>query len=367
MKLKKKLEKIFKKFGQKLFILLYGKIYFLKKNNSLKIEIKKISQIFVNKKKYETNNYLYEIKDARIYTDLNEHVAFIKNHHIIPEISFQQIKGILRNIKYNRVLDEGTPYFIKKFKGTIFSLVQGGSSNNYFHFLFDIITRLRILQEFYNFNKIDYFYINRKISWQIKFLKYFFKIPYKKLLFAESFRHIKASKILIVKHPWYNKGYFQQQIKNIPDWIIFYLRNNFLRFKKKFKSSEKIFIDRSDSVFSHCKIINNKQIANLLKERGFSVYKVSNLSFFKQIYLFNNAKIIIGPHGAAFTNLIFCKKNTKIIELIPKNHESIKCLKISKLLKLKYIRIEIKRSLNNLKLGDMYVNKSMIKKIINYL
>ena len=364
MKLKKKLEKAFKRVAQRLFILLHGKIYILKKNNNLKIEIKKVSQIFINNKKFKTNNYLYEIKDARIYTDLNEHVSIIKNHHIIPEISFQHIKGVLRNIKHNRALEEGTPYFIKEFKGIIFSLVQGGSSNNYFHFLFDIITRLRILQEFYNLNEIDYFYINRKINWQIKFLNFFFKIPYKKLLFAESFRHIKASKILIVKHPWYNKGHFQQQIKNIPDWIIFYLRNNFLRFKKKFKSNEKIFIDRSDSVFSHCKIINNKQIADFLKGRGFSVYKVSNLSFFKQIYLFNNAKIIIGPHGAAFTNLIFCKKNTKIIEFIPKNHGSIKCLKISKLLQLKYKRIEIKRSLNNLKLGDMYINKAMIKKII---
>jgi capsular polysaccharide biosynthesis protein len=231
--------------------------------------------------------------------------------------------------------------------------------------LFDIITRLKILQQSYDLNKIDYFYINQKINWQIKFFKFFFKIPHKKLLFAENLRHIKASKVLVVKHPWYHKGYFQQQIKNIPNWLIFYLRNNFLGYKKKFKNNKKIFIDRSDSVFSHCKIINNKEIFDLLKKKGFSSYKVSNLSFFQQIYLFNSAKIIVGPHGAAFTNIIFCKKNTKIIELIPKQHDSVKCRKISKLLKLKYKRIEIKKNLNNLNLGDMYIDKSVMRKIIN--
>lgn len=365
MNLKKKIEKKFKKIIQKLFILLYGKINIQKKGNNLKIKIKKISQISVNNKRYKTNNYLYEIKDARIYTDLNEHVSIIKDNYIIPEISFQQIKGNLKNIKYNKILKEGTPYFIKEFKGVIFSLVQGGSSNNYFHFLFDIVTRLKILQQSYDLNKIDYFYINQKINWQIKFFKFFFKIPHKKLLFAENLRHIKASKVLVVKHPWYHKGYFQQQIKNIPNWLILYLRNNFLGYKKKFKNNKKIFINRSDSVFSHCKIINNKEVFDLLKKKGFSSYKVSNLSFFQQIYLFNSAKIIVGPHGAAFTNIIFCKKNTKIIELIPKKHESVKCRKISKLLKLKYRRIEIKKNLNNLNLGDMYIDKSVMRRIIN--
>ena len=83
----------------------------------------------------------------------------------------------------------------------------------------------------------------------------------------------------------------------------------------KFNCNDKIFIDRSESQFKHCQFQNNKEIITFLNSKGFTSYKIGQLDFFEQIYLFNNAKIIIGPHGAAFSNIIFCKPKTKIIEL----------------------------------------------------
>ena len=70
------------------------------------------------------------------------------------------------------------------------------------------------------------------------------------------------------------------------------------------------------------------------------MYKTEKLPFEKQIYLFSNASTIVGAHGAAFTNIIFCKPGTKIIEIIPADHPNKKCERISKILKLKYFRIE---------------------------
>ena len=50
----------------------------------------------------------------------------------------------------------------------------------------------------------------------------------------------------------------------------------------------------------------------------------------QQIYLFNNAKVIIGAHGAAFANLAFCKKNAKInIRTVEHSPSSIKEIFIS--------------------------------------
>ena len=42
-----------------------------------------------------------------------------------------------------------------------------------------------------------------------------------------------------------------------------------------------------------------------------------NLNVLETIKLFNKAKIIIGPHGAGLTNMLFSKKGTKIIEIMP--------------------------------------------------
>ena len=155
----------------------------------------------------------------------------------------------------------------------------------------------------------------------------------------------------------------QNEINEIPDWIIYFLREKFLSYEKKFKSNDKIFIDRSDSLFKHCKLINNNEIIKFLTNNGFTSYKVSELDFFEQIYLFHNAKIIIGPHGAAFSNLIFSNPGLKIIEVIPENHTSIKCKKFSEILNLDYKKIKLPQIYEH-KDGDMFLEIDDIKKLI---
>lgn len=80
--------------------------------------------------------------------------------------------------------------------------------------------------------------------------------------------------------------------------------------------------------------------------------------------MFNNAKYIIGPHGAAFTNLIFSNPGLKLIEIIPKNHKSIKCKKFSNLLEFDYTRIPLDQIENNIH-GDMYLDTNKLKTFLS--
>jgi len=98
-------------------------------------------------------------------------VAIIKNNLILPNISFQQVYGVLRSSKYNCTLTKGTPSFVKQIKGKVFNLCQGASGNNYFHFIFDIIPKIYLLKSRINLNQIDYFYVSDPKIWQIKILK----------------------------------------------------------------------------------------------------------------------------------------------------------------------------------------------------
>ncbi len=84
-----------------------------------------------------------------------------------------------------------------------------------------------------------------------------------------------------------------------------------------------------------------------------------------QIALFNSAKVIVGNHGAGFANLVFCKKNTKIIEFVDKNTSQV-TKKISKDLNLKYFSIMGKRIGKNKKDQNNNIEisiKKMIKKL----
>ncbi len=363
--IKKKIKLYYKIFIQLFFKVLYGKIHLPKNANNLLKKEKIYDQIF---KSFKKNNYnFYRIKNARIFTDNNENVAIIKNNFILPSISFQQIKGNLKNAKYNSVLKFGTPSFAKRIRGKVFNLCQGDSGNNYFHFIFDIIPKIYLLTAKKELNNINYFYLTNPKKWQIKILK-ILGIKENNILSSKVHNHIFADEICAVDHPWYEKGFVQYNLNKIPEWIINHNRKFFLTNKDK-NFSKKIFLDRSNSKYNHCQIENISELTKLIKKNKIKVYKPELLSFKNQIKLFNTSSMIVGAHGAAFTNIIFCKPGTKIVEIMPSDHPNKKCKRISKILNLKYYRIETKP--NNLDKNfpfKIFLDKKKLKsieKIIN--
>ena len=368
MKIKKILQNYFKKTFQKLFFLFYGKINDYEKISDADLNKKKITDIYLeNNTKYSVNKIIYEISNARVYTDSVEHVAVIKGNIIIPNISYQQINKELKETKFNKVLFSGTPRLIKKVDGRLLSLVQGASGNNYFHFMFDIATKLKLCEEKIKLENIDFFYVPGNFEWQKKILS-LFGIDSKKLINSDVYRHLKAKSIIALEHPWYQKGYVQDEINNVPEWIIFFLREKFLKYAKNFDCSDKIFIDGNESRSNHCKLINNDEIIKYLSQKGFQSYQIGKLDFFEQIYLFSKAKVIMGPHRSAFTNIVFSKINTNIIEIIPDRYKMRVFEKVSNVLNLKYTKIERPEiTLPDPKLGDMRLHIDEIDNVLNRL
>ena len=334
--IRKKIKYLYKDLIQKIFFFLYGKI------SVSKLKINKSDSGILNPRtnlKYK----IYEIEDARVFTDNNENLAIIKDNKIIPQMSFQQVKGELKSAKFNSVIIKGTNSFVKNITGNIFNLAQGGSGNNFFHFIFDIIPKIFILKSKINLSKIDFYYVSDPKKWQIKIFN-MIGVKYKNLLSSKKYNHIYAKKIFTVDHPWYYNGKVQTSVRNIPKWIIYLHRKNFLKKSLNIKCSKKIFLDRSSSEFNHCQIENFHIIKDLLKKNNFQIIKPEKISFRKQIHVFKNASIIMGAHGASFTNIIYCKTATKIIEIMPFDHPSKKCQTISKFLKFKYFRIKTKKN-----------------------
>ena len=358
----KKISKKIKSLIRKIFLLIYGKITISKDKNYLTniLEITNFQNDIFRKQKY----YLYSTSDCRIYTDLNENVAVIKDNIILEGHSYQQTKGCLEGPYSNSVFKNGTPYLKKKIKGTIFNLLQGASGENYFHFLCDILPKIWLLNTKVNINEIDFFLVNKRIKWQTNILNSL-GINNNKIISAKNNRHIHAEKVLSVTHPWYFSGYIQEQVSNLPSWIIYELRNNFLK-KTSPKKNLKIFLDRSGSKFNHLKLINNQDVINFLKTKGYIILKPETLSLKDQVEIFNNANIIIGAHGAALTNIIFCEQKTNIIEIIPSSHPSKKCERISKVLNLNYFRLVTEDTKNDTNFPfyiniDLNILKNVIK------
>jgi capsular polysaccharide biosynthesis protein len=340
-------------------MLIYGKIKYnnnvITSKNIIKKKIENVISDINSSKSY----FSYKIKNGRVYTDYVEHVAIIDGNTLVNEASYQQISAELKDAKENIVLTKGTPRIKKNIKGRVFSLVQGASGgNNFFHWIFDILPKIKLCSEHYLLKEIDFYYVPNLQNFQKQTLS-ILNIKEDKILNSNLYRHIQASELIVVDHPWYHKGIIIDQNKFLPSWIVHWLRDVYLKYAKKFDNNEKIYIDRTESRYNHCQIQNDNEIFNFLKEKGFSKCRVGELSFFEQIYLFNNAKIIIGAHGAAFTNLAFCKPDTKIIEirsLIYKNYQNNNYKRISQINNLNYRLIETKKlNESQKKFGDIYL------------
>jgi len=316
MKIRKFLQQCFKKFFQSLFKIFYGNVKLNSNLDNIKfLERKKILNIKSDINGVEDYS-TYKIKNGRVYTDYVKHVAILSKNDLIGKISYQQVHGELKDASNNTVLTKGTPAIKKKIKGKVLTIVQGASGNNYGHWLLEMLPKIKLCSEHFPIININYFYTPNLNNFHKETLS-ILNIKNNQIIDSKRYRHIQADEIIAVDHPSYYKGFIKDQFKFQPTWVMDWLKETFLPHAKKFDSNKKIFIDRTDSSSKHCQFKNEKEVSNYLIKKGFVKYQLTKLTFLETVYLFNNAEIIVGAHGAALVNLIFCLPKTKIIEIKP--------------------------------------------------
>ena len=77
----------------------------------------------------------------------------------------------------------------------------------------------------------------------------------------------------------------------------------------------KIYIRREDA--NYRKILNEADLISKLRKQGFEIINPQHFDILEQMKIFSNAEMIVAPHGSNMSNIIFCKNNTKIIEISP--------------------------------------------------
>jgi capsular polysaccharide biosynthesis protein len=186
-------------------------------------------------------------------------------------------------------------------------------SFNYFHWMFDVLPRIHLLRQ----SKVEFdrFVINRGIEYRANQCDFqdesleLMGITKEKWIECKADTHLMA-KQLIVSSP---AGYTAHVPKNVCQ----FLRNEFLEKRdiQKRAGYERVFISREDAL--HRKLINEEEVFHVLEEHGFKKVSLSTMSFLEKIQLFHTAEVIVSPHGAGLTNLVFCNPGTRVIELFP--------------------------------------------------
>lgn len=157
---------------------------------------------------------------------------------------------------------------------------------------------------------------------------------------------------------------------HIPKWACEFLRERFLKQVKNNNTKyEYIYISRQKAIGR--KVINEGEVIRFLSHYNFKKVLLEDFTFKKQIEIFNSAKVIIAPHGAGLTNLVFCKPNSKVIELFSPKYINPCYYSLSNLINLDYYYLlgEGKKYRDGIEpfgiRNNIWINIIKLKKLLN--
>jgi capsular polysaccharide biosynthesis protein len=194
------------------------------------------------------------------------------------------------------------------------AVLATAGGERYFHWLIDALPRLEILRQALpsGIEHIDKFIVNKGIPIIVESLK-MLDIPLDKLIFIDSNTHIQAKSLVIPSLPGHTGL--------LPSWGYKFLRESFLKHKADVDSVPKLYISRSKSTYR--RVTNEETVLQILSKFGFTPIWLEEHNFATQIALLSNAEVIVAPHGAGLTNLIWCNPGAKVLEIFSPNYVNV--------------------------------------------
>jgi hypothetical protein len=272
----------------------------------------------------------YQIQDRinQEFTILNPWISQVNNAQLIGSkaIAFSEQGNIISpstlppkehlehryegGLPTNTLLIKNIPIFKTKQLDIACSLVNHWSKN-YYHWLIDSLTRIEGIEYYQKQTGYKPLIIidNNPYSWQLESLKI---LGYSSDDYIQwDVTKAKVKKLIIPS--------FRRQGEWVSPSALHWLRQRILNNlppndTNNLTYSPFIYISRVKA--SGRRVINEDEVIDSLKPLGFASYSLEEMSFVEQVRLFSTAKMIIAPHGAGLTNIIFSPANTNLIEFV---------------------------------------------------
>jgi capsular polysaccharide biosynthesis protein len=196
----------------------------------------------------------------------------------------------------------------------------GNGSSNYYHWMVEILPKLNFLKVLDKHGHGDFPLL---VSEDVNYIKTFHEaLTYfskdRPLIVLKKDKIYCVSKLVHINAP--NNLPFnlrQNEKMRISDFLTRSASINFLQnrlyanieLSPQATNCDRIFFARRNARRSY----NQQEIFEIFRHQGFQKVFMEELSLKKQISLIYNAKVIAGPTGAEWTNLIFCREGTKCL------------------------------------------------------
>lgn len=205
--------------------------------------------------------------------------------------------------KYGQVKDGD----VKNIKGLTLNMVEPGGSL-FSHWLFDCISKIPLVRDagfcVKNFDNIILNVVNR---------------PYHN----EALIKLGIDDDVVIERNKEGAVYVVEDLLDItpsrykmvtPGWQVEYIRSMFQNkaaLDCHAPRSKKVFINREKGRRA---LIDENRGLETLKDRGFEILNLEKMTVSTAASIFNSAEFVLGPHGAGFSNLVFSRPKTKVLE-----------------------------------------------------
>lgn len=193
---------------------------------------------------------------------------------------------------------------IEDVDGTVVVLAARGGNDNYFHFVTDVIPRWGTFQDTMPGCRPDAVYVPHRSRYQRELLD-LIGLSDMPLIQSDKDRAVRAKHLVV---PWIGNA-----SEFAPPSTVEWLRSA-LPAKDVASRPKRIYVTRGKQKNTR-RFVSEAELVAALDKRGFVVVDPGSLSVQDQIDHFSAADVIVGPHGAALTNLVFAKEGAKVLEL----------------------------------------------------
>jgi hypothetical protein len=197
---------------------------------------------------------------------------------------------------------------VEHVRGTVASLTTRGCAINYYHFLYDSIARIGILEQTGPGVEVDAYVVPHAASYQRQLLE----------LAGIDGRHIQPRRGLTVRAD-------RLLVPSNPNWAldappdsVAWLRDR-LRPSRATGTRSRLYLTRGNAPHTR-RYCEEEELWPELERRGFTRIDPGTLSVQAQIDTFAEAEVVVAPHGAGLTNVTFSPPDVRVVEMFAANY-----------------------------------------------
>lgn len=199
---------------------------------------------------------------------------------------------------------------IEHVEGTVLSLTARGTVANYYHFLYDSIARMAVLEESLPGQTIDAIVVPHQLRYQRELLE--LAGIGGRLIQPRRGHTITADRLLVPSNP----NWALQAPPASVEWLRQTLRPTPTSGED---APRRLYLTRGDKPLTR-RYLHEAALVPELERRGFVVVDPGQYTVQQQIDLFAGAEIVLAPHGAALTNITFAPRGVRVIEMFPSSY-----------------------------------------------